>query len=67
MRLNRADISAAKHADLLFVKAEHDGENDLAVSCQREGIKHLVFDEFSKVLPVVDAIVKGTKTIQEVV
>ena len=75
MRLNRktkpsgkhTDISAAKHADLLFVKTELDGENDLAVYCQREGIKHLVFDEFSKVLPVVDSIVKGTKTIQEVV
>jgi len=62
-----SDISAAKHADLLFVKKELDGENDLSVYCQREGIKHAVFDEFSKVLPVVDSIVKGTKTIQEVV
>lgn len=61
------DISAAKHADLLFVKTGLDGENDLSVYCQREGIKHIVFDEFSKVLPVVDSIVKGTKTIQEVV
>ena len=61
------DISAAKHADLLFVKTELDGENDLAVYCQREGIKHVVFDKFSDVLPVVDSIVKGTKTIQEVV
>jgi 2-hydroxy-3-keto-5-methylthiopentenyl-1-phosphate phosphatase len=61
------DISAAKHADLLFVKTEADGENDLAVYCKREKIKHIVFDEFSKVLPVVDSIVKGTKTIQELV
>ena len=49
------------------MKTELDGENDLAVYCQREGIKHVVFDEFSKVVPVVDSIVKGTKTIQEVV
>ena len=65
--LENTDISAAKHADLLFVKTELNGENDLAVYCQREGIKHVVFDKFSKVLPVVESIVKGTKTIQEVV
>lgn len=67
LHLENTDISAAKHADLLFVKTEADGENDLAVYCQREGIKHVVFDKFSSVLPVVDSIVKGTKTIQEVV
>ena len=65
--LENTDISAAKHADLLFVKTEDDGENDLAVYCQREGIKHVKFDKFSNVLPVVDSIVKGTKTIQELV
>ena len=48
------------------MKTELDGENDLAAYCQREGIKHVKFDEFSKVVPVVDSIVKGTKTIQEV-
>lgn len=73
MRLNRThnlpklDISAAKHADLLFVKTELDGENDLAVYCKREGIKHVKFDTFSMVLPVVDSIVKGSQTIQEAI
>lgn len=63
----KTDISAAKHADLLFVKTEVDGENDLAVYCQREGIKHVEFDNFSKVLPVVESIVKGSRTIEEVI
>lgn len=73
MRLNRThnlpklDISAAKHADLLFVKTELDGENDLAAYCKRERIKHVKFDEFSKVLSVVDSIVKGSQTIQEAI
>lgn len=62
-----SDISAAKYADLLFVKTKLDGENDLAVYCQREGIKHVLFDDFSKALPVVDSIVKGSKSIREVV
>lgn len=65
--LTTLDISAAEHADLLFVKTKLDGENDLSVYCQREGIKHVLFDDFSKVLPVVDSIVKGSKSIKEII
>ncbi|KAF8155689.1 HAD-like domain-containing protein [Crassisporium funariophilum] len=62
-----SDISAAKHADVLFVKTKSDGENDLAAYCQREGIKHALFSDFSQALPVVESIVKGSITIDEVV
>ena len=61
------DISAAKHADVLFVKTKDNGENDLATYCRREGIKHALFSDFFKVLPIVESIVDGRKTIDEVV
>jgi len=60
-----SDISAAKHADVLFVKTKGDGENDLAVYCQRENIKHILFSDFSKALPIVQSIVRGEKKIQD--
>ncbi|KJA17613.1 hypothetical protein HYPSUDRAFT_70606 [Hypholoma sublateritium FD-334 SS-4] len=62
-----SDISAAKYADVLFVKTKEDGENDLSVYCQREGIKHILFSDFSKALPTVESIVKGEKTIEDVI
>ncbi|PPQ88787.1 hypothetical protein CVT25_010473 [Psilocybe cyanescens] len=62
-----SDISAAKYADVLFVKTKLDGENDLAAYCQREEIKHVLFSDFSKALPMVQSIVEGKKTIDEVV
>ncbi|KAF9461728.1 HAD-like domain-containing protein [Collybia nuda] len=61
-----SDISAAKHADLLFVKQKDDGENDLAAYCTREGIKHVLFKDFSNALPVVQSVVQGKKTLAEV-
>ncbi|PPQ69219.1 hypothetical protein CVT24_000016 [Panaeolus cyanescens] len=61
-----SDISAAKHADLLFVKAKADGENDLAAYCKREGIKHTLFSDFSNALPVVQSVVNGSKLIAEI-
>jgi len=62
-----SDISAAKHADLLFVKTKSDGENDLAEYCKREGIKHVLFNDFSKIIPAVNSIVKGSQSIKEVI
>lgn len=59
------DLSAAKHADVLFVKEKSDGENDLATFCTRENIPHVLFSDFSKALPVVRSIVKGDKTPKE--
>jgi 2-hydroxy-3-keto-5-methylthiopentenyl-1-phosphate phosphatase len=59
-------MSAAKHADVLFVKEKEDGENDLHTYCNREGIKHILFNNFSNALPVVQSVVEGRKTVQEV-
>lgn len=61
------DISAARHADLLLVKQKEDGENDLAAYCVKENIKHVLFEDFSRALPVIQAIVKGEKTIAHVI
>ncbi|KAG6865495.1 hypothetical protein C0991_002093 [Blastosporella zonata] len=61
-----SDISAAKHADLLFVKVKGDGENDLSSYCTREGIKHVLFEDFSKALPVIQSVVAGKQTVAEV-
>jgi 2-hydroxy-3-keto-5-methylthiopentenyl-1-phosphate phosphatase len=46
-------MSAARHADVLFVKQTDDGENDLAVYCTREGIKHIIFRDFAQALRAV--------------
>ena len=59
------DMSAAKHADVLFVKSKSDGENDLATYCKRENIPHILFPDFSRALHVVRSIVEGAKTPEE--
>lgn len=59
------DMSAAKHADVLFVKQKPGGENDLAAYCTREGIRHILFEDFSKALPVVRSVVKGEMTLDQ--
>ncbi|CAK5268907.1 unnamed protein product [Mycena citricolor] len=61
-----SDMSAARHADVLFVKEKLDGENDLAAYCVREGIPHILFSDFAQALHVVQAVVSGEKTAQEV-
>ncbi|KAH9029978.1 HAD-like domain-containing protein [Lactarius pseudohatsudake] len=60
-----SDLSAAKHADVLFVKEKSDGENDLATYCTRENIPHILFPDFSRALLVVRSIVEGAKTPEE--
>ncbi|TFK38257.1 HAD-like domain-containing protein [Crucibulum laeve] len=62
-----SDISAAKHADVLFVKEKPGGENDLAAYCIRERIKHVLFQDFSTALSVVQSIVESKKTVEDVV
>lgn len=59
-------MSAAKHADVLFVKEKPDGENDLAAYCTAHGIRHILFRDFSQALGVVQSVVKGEKTADEV-
>ncbi|TFK82884.1 hypothetical protein K466DRAFT_529811 [Polyporus arcularius HHB13444] len=60
-----SDMSAARHADVLYVKQKPGGENDLAAFCNREGIPHIIFEDFSHALRSVSAIVEGKKTAQE--
>ncbi|KAL0576102.1 hypothetical protein V5O48_005876 [Marasmius crinis-equi] len=60
-----SDMSAARHADVLFVKEKEYGENDLSVYCTKNGIKHILFSNFSQALPVVQSIVKGEKTAEQ--
>ena len=49
-----------------FVKLKDDDENDLATYCTREGIRHVLFQNFSQALPIVRAIVEDGKTVQDV-
>lgn len=67
LRTYPVDISAARHADLLFVKSKPGGDNDLAAYCKREGIKHVLFEDFKDVLPVVQSITEGKKTIPDII
>ncbi|TEB34041.1 hypothetical protein FA13DRAFT_1729500 [Coprinellus micaceus] len=62
-----SDISAARHADVLFAKEKPNGENDLSVYCTKHGIKHLHFQDFSDATPVVSSIVKGDSTVEQIV
>lgn len=55
-------MSAARHADVLFVKEKPGGEDDLAAYCTREGIKHILFPDFSEATKVVKSVVEGEKT-----
>lgn len=59
-------MSAARHADVLFVKEKED-ENDLAAYVKKEGIKHILFKDFGEALPIVESVVKGKKTVKDVV
>ncbi|KIJ38472.1 hypothetical protein M422DRAFT_33255 [Sphaerobolus stellatus SS14] len=62
-----SDLSAARHADVLFVKAAPGRESDLATYCDREGIPHILFESFEQVLPMVQAIVEGKMTKEEAI
>ncbi|KAF8609158.1 hypothetical protein BDV93DRAFT_484514 [Ceratobasidium sp. AG-I] len=62
-----SDLSAAKHADVLFVKNDKpEGENDLAAYCIKEKIAHILFRTFADALPIVRDVVEGKKTPTEV-
>lgn len=57
-------MSAARHADVLFVKNEVN--NDLHEYCVQEGIKHILFKRFDEALPIVQSVVDGKKMAAEV-
>ncbi|BGP55334.1 hypothetical protein JCM8202_002166 [Rhodotorula sphaerocarpa] len=60
-----SDLSAAKAADLLFVKVIPNHSNDLSVHCDRENIPYIPFITFDKVKDVIARIVEGKSTIDE--
>ncbi|CCA73489.1 hypothetical protein PIIN_07442 [Serendipita indica DSM 11827] len=57
------DMSAAAHADVLFVKIKENGESDLAKYCETRGIPHILFNDFAEALPVVRGVVEGTESV----
>jgi len=60
-----SDLSAAKHADVLFVKESPGDNNDLATYCRSENIPHVLFTNFSEAHTAVRSIVEGKQTPQE--
>ncbi|KAG8734027.1 hypothetical protein FRC11_013083, partial [Ceratobasidium sp. 423] len=61
-----SDMSAAKHADVLFAKNDKpEGENDLVEYCKKEGIPHILFRTFADALPIVRDVVEGRKSVQQ--
>lgn len=60
-----ADMSAARHADVLFVKKKPGSDNDLAAFCTREGIPHVLFEDFDRALGVVKKVVEGEYTTKD--
>lgn len=59
------DMSAARHADVLFVKKKPGMDNDLAAYCTREGIPHILFEDFGRALGVVQEVVEGKLTVKD--
>jgi len=59
-----SDMSAAKHADCLFVKQKPGADNDLAAFCTKEGIPHIIFEDFGGALDVVRQVVEGKLTVK---
>ncbi|EIW78175.1 HAD-like protein [Coniophora puteana RWD-64-598 SS2] len=51
-----SDMSAAKHADVLFVKLNEGTHNDLMRFCRQEGIHHIRVRSFAEALPVVQRV-----------
>ena len=58
-------MSAARHADVLFVKVKPGADNDLHAFCAREGIPHILFENFHKALPIVKRVVNGELTVRQ--
>ncbi|GAA5928811.1 putative phosphoric monoester hydrolase [Sporobolomyces koalae] len=60
-----SDLSAARAADLLFVKVIKDHTNDLQVHCDREDIPYVPFSHFEQVRDVVRSVVEKKQTVQQ--
>ncbi|TXT08849.1 hypothetical protein VHUM_02977 [Vanrija humicola] len=62
-----SDLSAARHADLLFTKVAPGVDSDLLKYCKREGIPHVRFATFKEILEDVKKVVEGQATTQEII
>ncbi|KAL8292656.1 hypothetical protein RQP46_001268 [Phenoliferia psychrophenolica] len=60
-----SDFTAARSADLLFVK-EGTGTNDLKTHCDRLRIPHRVFGNFHHILNAVGACVEGRTSLDDI-
>ncbi|KAI9484255.1 MAG: HAD-like domain-containing protein [Benjaminiella poitrasii] len=56
-----SDISAARHADVLFARKDRD----LEFYCKREGIPYIPFDTFAEIEQVTRALVEGESRIEK--
>lgn len=61
-----SDLSAARAADLLFVRIVDGHTNDLFVHCERENIPHVTFKGFLEVRDSVAEVVEGRKSVKEI-
>ncbi|GAA6060522.1 hypothetical protein JCM10212_005603 [Sporobolomyces blumeae] len=60
-----SDLSAARAADLLFVKVIENHTNDLSVHCDREKIPYVPFSHFEQVRDAVKSVVEKQKSVDE--
>lgn len=60
-----SDMSAAQHADVLFIKLNENGESDLAKYCDKVGIKNIKIQNFGQALPIVQNVVDGAISVTE--
>lgn len=56
-----SDISAARHADILFARKDRD----LEFYCKRENIPYIPFDTFAEIEHVVRKIVDGKAKLEK--
>jgi len=61
-----SDMSAASSADVLFVKLNPEGSNDLAEHCAKNNIPYVPFLDFTQVQAVIEQVVKGTTTVEQI-
>lgn len=62
-----SDLSAARHADLLFTKVGESGTSDLLKYVQREGIPHVAVKCFGQILEDVQKVVVDGETPEKVI
>ncbi|SCZ98765.1 BZ3500_MvSof-1268-A1-R1_Chr3-1g05605 [Microbotryum saponariae] len=60
-----SDLSAARAADLLFVKVVPGHTNDLSVHCDREKIPYVAFEQFLQVKDAVADVIEKRATIEQ--